>query len=320
MIEAPRTVDVAMATFHREDRLLGLMPLLLAQGETAASALGIEFDYRVVVVDNDPDGSARANATATGDPRVHYVVEPNPGVGNARNRALIEAAETDILVFIDDDEMPHADWLVKLLSTHLEYKSDVVAGPVYPILEEELDPWVKASRIYDDPHRSHLRTGEPITRAATNNMLLDLRTVRRLGVTFDHQFGMTGGEDSVFTQQLADAGAIMVWCAEAAADYWVPADRSGRKYILERSYNLGNSGVRAEVHLAKRGSDRVLTQAKWAVTCAGSVAKGAAQALFGRATASLATQAEGEMRAMGGLGGLAGLVGATVTPYGTTDA
>lgn len=320
MTDAFQSVDVAMATFHREDRLLNLMPLLLAQGEAAVSTLGIQFNYRVVVVDNDPEGSARDNATATGDPRVHYVVEPKPGVGNARNRALIEASKTDILAFIDDDEVPHANWLVELLATHLKFKADVVAGPVYPVLEVELDPWMKASRIYDGAQRAHLHTGEVITRAATNNVLLDLRTVRRFGITFDQQFGMTGGEDSVFTQQLSDAGAIMVWCAEATADYWVPAERADRKYSLERSYSLGNSGVRAEVHFAKPGSERMLRQVQWAVTCTGSVVKGAVQAVFGRATASLAIQAEGELRAMGGLGGLAGLVGAVVTPYGSTGA
>jgi len=308
-----------MATFHREERLLELMPLLLAQGETAADALGLEFDYRVLVVDNDPAGSARAAATTTGNPQVHYVVESNPGVANARNRALTEAAKTDILAFIDDDEVPHADWLTNLLSTHLEYGADLVAGPVYPILLEEPELWVKASGQYNEAHRSHLRTGEIITRAGTGNVLLDLRTVRRAGVSFDQRFGLTGGEDSVFTQQLADSGAKMVWCAEAVADHWVPAERATRTYVLERSYSLGNSGVRAEVYLASKGVDRVLTQVKWGVTCVGSVLKGATQALFGRATASLALQANGEMRAMGGLGGLAGLVGAIVTPYGTTN-
>lgn len=320
MTEAPKSVAVAMATFHREHLLPELMPLLLAQGETAAKALGVDFEYRVLVIDNDPAGGARAAATRNGDPRVHYVVEQNPGVGSARNRALAEAASTDLLAFIDDDEIPHIDWLAKLLTAHHQYNADMVAGPVHPLLEVEPDLWVKASGIYDEPDRSHLHSGDAITRAATNNLLLDLRTVRRLGVTFDQQFGMTGGEDSVFTQRLTNAGATMVWCAEAVADYRVPAERATREYSLERSYSLGNSGVRAEVYFAGKGKERVLTQAKWAVTCAGSVLKGTTQALFGRATASLATQAEGEMRAMVGLGGLAGLVGAIVTPYGTTHA
>ena len=320
MAEAPRTVDVAMATFHRVDSLAELVPLLLRQGETAKKALGIEFEYRVLVIDNDPAGSGEIAATATGDPRVHYVVEPNPGVTNARNRALAEAAHSDILAFIDDDEVPHVDWLAELLSTRARYGADVVAGPVYPILEKKLDPWVKASGIYDEPHRSHLRTGDAITRAGTGNMLLDLRTVRRLGVTFDQQFGMTGGEDSVFTQRLADAGATLVWCADAVADHRVPAERATRRYVLARSYSLGNSGVRAEVYLAKAGKDRLLTQLKWAATCSGSIVKGLAQALFGRARSSLAVRARGEMRAMGGMGGLAGLVGAVVTPYGTVNA
>lgn len=315
--EDVRSVDVAMATYHREGGLPELLPKLLAQGDTAMEALGIDFEFRVIVVDNDPAGSARSAVATVEDARIHYVVEPNPGVTNARNRALSEAADTDLLAFIDDDEIPHDDWLLRLLATRQEYGVDAVAGPVYPILEAEPETWVRASGSYDQPHRAHLKTGDPITRAGTGNMLLDLRTVRRLGVRFDERFGMSGGEDSVFTQRLADRGARMVWCAEAVADHIVPRERATRRYLLERNYSLGNSGVRAEVYLASPGRPRVMTQLKWAATCAGSVAKGGLQALIGRLGGSLKLRAAGELRLAGGLGGLAGLIGAIVTPYGS---
>lgn len=314
-----RSVDVAMATYHREDALPKLLPILLAQGGTAMDALGVTFTYRVVVVDNDPQGGARSVVAAVDDPRIYYVVEANPGVTNARNRALAEAADTDLLAFTDDDEIPHEDWLLRLLMARETYNADVVAGPVYPIVGNELEPWVEASGSFAQPHRAHLQTGDAITRAGTGNMLLDLRTVRRLGIRFDEQFGMTGGEDSVFTQRLADGGARMFWCAEAVADHRVPPERASRRYLLERNYSLGNSGVRAEVYLATAGRQRILTQLKWAVTCAGSVVKGVAQVVAGRSRGSLKLRAAGELRVAGGLGGLAGLIGAIVTPYGTAS-
>ncbi|MFT3888298.1 MAG: glycosyltransferase [Arachnia sp.] len=320
MTEAFASLDVAMATYHREDRLPELLPLLVAQGDAAMAAIGSTFRFRVIVVDNDPQGSAREVVTGMGDPRIHYVVETNPGVTNARNRALTEAHETDLLAFIDDDELPHEDWLAQLLLARERYGVDAVAGPVYPILESDPEPWVTASRCYAEPQRARLRTGEPIRRAGTGNMLLDLRTVRRLGVRFDQRFGMTGGEDSVFTQQLSDGGARMVWCAEAVADHRVPEERATRRYLLDRNYSLGNSGVRAEVFFAGSGKSRVLTQLKWGVTCLGSVVKGTLQTLWGRLRGSLATRAAGELRVAGGLGGLAGLVGAIVTPYGDAAA
>jgi len=108
------------------------------------------------------------------------VVESKSGVTHARNRALAEAADVDLLAFIDD-ELPHDDWLAKLLAAHLKYGADVVAGPVYPIFDGVLDRWVDASGVYDKPHRVHLNTGDPITRAGTGNMLLDLRTGLRPG-------------------------------------------------------------------------------------------------------------------------------------------
>lgn len=316
MADHPMTVDVAMATYHREHDLPELIPHLLAQGPNAVAETGLDFAFRVVIVDNDPLGGAREVVKAFGDPRIHYVVERNSGVTHARNRAMAEAPDTDLLAFIDDDEIPHSDWLAKLLQAHLDYRADVVAGPVYPIFDSGMDAWVKASGIYDQPHRAELRTGEAISRGGTGNMLLDLRTVRKLGVRFDERFGLTGGEDSVFTQQLSDRGARMVWCAEAVADHRVPASRANREYTLNRRYSLSNSGVRAEIYFSGTGPRRWATCAKWAVQCSGSVVKGSAQTLFARATGSLPERARGEIRTAGGLGGLAGLVGATVTPYG----
>lgn len=315
MVEAPKSVDIAMATYHRERDLPELLPKLLSQGDAAAAATGLDFAFRVVVVDNDPLGGARGVVEANGDPRLHYVVETNPGVTNARNRALAETAETDVLAFIDDDEIPHEDWLARLLTAHLEYSADVVAGPVYPIFDGPLDLWVDASGIYDEPHRAHLRTGDPIKRAGAGNLLLDLRVVRRLGITFDQRFGLTGGEDSFFTGQLANAGARMVWCAEAVADHRVPTARANRDYTLNRRLSLSNAGVRSDVLLARPGVARWGTRMKWLLTCAGAVARGSGQVLAGQVRKSLPMRAAGEIRVMGGIGGLAGSVGAAAKPY-----
>ena len=62
---------------------------------------------RFVVVDNDADESSRAVVTAAKLPwPVVYVVEPERGIPFARNRAVREAADSDFVVFIDDDEIP----------------------------------------------------------------------------------------------------------------------------------------------------------------------------------------------------------------------
>jgi GT2 family glycosyltransferase len=316
MSEDPSSIVVAMATFHRQAVLAELVPLLLAQGPAAAAATGVAFDYRVLIVDNDPAGSARDAVAAIEDPRVHYVVEPRPGVANARNRALAEARHTDILVFIDDDETPREDWLAKLLATHLEYAPDAVAGPVYPIYGGPVDVWTKTAGLYDQARRRHLRTGVVIERAGTGNLMLDLRTIRRLGLGFDDRFGLSGGEDSVFTGRLTQAGGRIVWCAEAVAEHQVPADRTNREHALQRCGSLANSGVRANVALAEPGIARARESLKWGVICGGSLAKGSVQSLVGWVRRSDSLRAAGDVRVAGGLGGLAGLIRVVAHPYG----
>jgi glycosyltransferase involved in cell wall biosynthesis len=318
-VDDPTSLVVAMATFHREHVLTDLMPRLLAQGPRAIEATGLAFDYQLLIVDNDPAGGARDVVAANRDPRVRYVVEPRPGVANARNRALAEAADKDLLVFIDDDETPHDDWLANLLTTYLEYAPDAVAGPVYPLFEGPVDVWTQTAGLYDQARRTRLRTGQVIPRAGTGNLMLDLRTIRRLGLRFDDRFGLSGGEDSVFTGQLTQAGGRIVWCAEARADHQVPADRTNREHSLQRCRSLANSGVRANIALAEPGRARVHESLKWGVTCSGSLVKGSAQALVGRLRGSDSMRAAGEVRAAGGLGGLAGLIRVTAHPYGRPE-
>jgi len=111
----PVRVAVAVVTFRRPADLAELLPRLLAQ---VAGPLSDEpgVRARVLVVDNDVvDGAGSAWPIV--EPHggaVQYELEPTPGIAAARNRALTAslAAGDDLLVFIDDDERPVADWPV----------------------------------------------------------------------------------------------------------------------------------------------------------------------------------------------------------------
>jgi glycosyltransferase involved in cell wall biosynthesis len=70
--------------------------------------------YEVVVVDNAPVSDAlRAvveGMSAEGASEFRYTVEPRPGLSWARNAGL-EAAKSDIIAFLDDDDEPDELWL-----------------------------------------------------------------------------------------------------------------------------------------------------------------------------------------------------------------
>lgn len=311
----PGIVAVGMATFRRSEYLRTLLPKVLVQHEQARELLGCDFDFRVIVVDNDPEGSGREAALSTGDPRVLYEIEPQAGISCARNRVLDMSTGVDILVFIDDDETPHHRWLGHLLSTKLEYGADAVSGPVYPVYEGPLDAWVTAGGNHQRPHRADLATGDALQRAATNNLLLDMAVVRQLGVRFDDRFRLTGGEDSFFTGQLTQRGAKLIWCAEAGVDDLVPGARANREFILRRRMGLSNAGARADLMLAQPGRARMIVRARCVCRGLAQIVKGVALATGGRATGSLARRSEGERLVFGGAGSVAAGVGISVTPY-----
>ena len=179
---------------------------------------------------------------------VAYEHEPTPGIPAARNRALDASAGDDLLVFIDDDERPGQTWLALLLETFVEHSAVAVVGSVRSVYEAAPSAWVQAGRFFE---RRRPPTGTSLSVAATNNLLLDLRVVRRLGLAFDRRMGLNGGDDTLFTRKLARHG-LMVWCDEAVVTDVVPAHRSTREWVVRRALRSGNSWSLTSVRLATR--------------------------------------------------------------------
>ncbi|MBB2923958.1 glycosyltransferase family 2 protein [Cellulomonas cellasea] len=302
---AALSVTVAVLTYLRPDDLREVLPTLVAQ------AAGLGPRARVLVVDNDPAGSARevVEALATG---ARYVHEPEPGIAHARNRALDEAAGDDLLVFVDDDERPCDGWLRLLVEQYLVDRPGAVVGPVVSEYVVEPDRWVRAGRFFD---RRRLATGTEVTLAATNNLLLDMHQVAAAGLRFDARFGLTGGSDTLFTHQAVARGLRMVWCDEAVVTDVVPASRVTRSWVLRRAYRSGNGWTRVSVLVAGSPAARLRTRASILAQGSVRVAAGAGQTALGVVTRSLAHEARGRRTLARGSGMLAGLVGHVYAEY-----
>lgn len=299
-------VTVAVLTYLRPDDLAEILPLLLHQARDVETAPvgGISYRAQVAVVDNDPAAGAAGLVRAT--PGLLYFHEPRPGIAHARNLALDAATESDLLVFIDDDERPRVGWLRALLTTRNETGAAVVAGRVVSEFDVAPDAWVQAGGFF---RRRSLLTGTPIDVAATNNLLLELRVIRSFGVRFDPRFGLTGGEDTLFTRALHARGVSMVWCNEAVVTDVVPADRVTRRAVLRRAMSMGTKLTRTDVELAIGPTQRILARLKGAGRgtvrlCAGGIAL-----LGGTVTHSLAWRARGTRTAARGLGMLTAAFG-----------
>lgn len=299
-------VVVAIATFRRPDLLARLLPAVVEQ----VTALGPH--HGVIVVDNDPQASARPVVAARPEPLVRYVHEPRPGIAAARNRALHEARDAAAIAFIDDDETPSPGWLDALVRAWRHYQCDAVAGPTVSVLDEPVPPWVRASPAFRRPARP---TGTVRVGAASGNLLLDLGTLRREGLTFSDAYGLTGGSDTLLTRTLSRRGGVIRWCQEAEVRETVPAARTDRRWVLRRNVRIGNAWSRIHLELADSRRERLTTRASLVARGTLRVARGTLQAGWGLLLGDLGRRAAGECHVAAGLGVLSGASGRVVTEY-----
>jgi glycosyltransferase involved in cell wall biosynthesis len=204
------------------------------------------FDIEFLVVDNDPDASARDVVSGASMPwRVEYMHEPRRGIPVARNKALQEALkrQADLLCFIDDDEYPDPLWLTTLVSTWQNSGAHLVGGPVEIVpVAAEASPWqrfVNASLSARMKHKNKATaaaaaSGRRFT-VVTNNWLGDLAYFAREGLVFDETLLLTGGEDTKFFAEARQRGARVAWAADAMVYESMPPQRLTLRYQMKRA-------------------------------------------------------------------------------------
>jgi succinoglycan biosynthesis protein ExoM len=220
---------IAIASYRRPEGLRRLLDSLVP----AVGSSGAE----ILVVDNDAEGSARDVAVGhLAAPT--YVVEPAPGIAEARNRALRHFSERHRgIIFVDDDEGVPASWL-KTLATYAEQTgADVVMGPVESVYPGPTPDWVRRGGFVQRPI---LTTGQELRWASTNNTLLFRDMWVRAGrPRFDPAFSVTGGSDADFFRGISKLGGRIFFCADALIFEDVPADRLSLRWLRRRAIRNG---------------------------------------------------------------------------------
>ena len=303
---------VGIPTYCRPEQIAAGLPMVLAEVRAVNEDPHTLIRARVVVIDNDAAGSAATTVDELNAAEVHYVVEPVPGISAARNRALDEAAGDDLLVFIDDDERPRPGWLGALVTTWRETGATGVMGRVVSHLADDLDPWVAAGDFF---WRPRMPTGTEIEVAATGNLLLDLRQVRAAGIRFDQRFGLSGGEDTLFSRQLVRSGARLVWCDESVTDDYVVTERLNRRWLVNRAWSHGNTFSAVELALAEGKAARQRLRLRLVARAALRVVGGTTRWLAGVGLRSQRHQARGSRTALRGAGMFAGALGHVYQEY-----
>ncbi len=202
------------------------------------------FAYSVTIVDNDVSQSAKEvvlDFQNDSSLRVTYCVEPEQNIALARNRAAAHATG-DFVAFIDDDEIPNEDWLLRLYGALIAFRADGVLGPVKPHFAVTPAEWALKAGIFDRPNSQDYQSGLVLhwSQTGTGNALIHRRVLDEVEGPFKQEFG-SGGEDVDFFRRAMDLGKVFVWCAEAVAYETVPAERTRISFQVRRALLRGRS-------------------------------------------------------------------------------
>jgi succinoglycan biosynthesis protein ExoM len=235
-------VYVAALTYRRPEDLTSLL------GGLAALGLPTSWDVRFLIVDNDPEGSARSivqSQHSRFSGRLHYVTEADPGIPAARNRALRMAKETaaELLCFLDDDEIPQADWLEVLIAHRTMSGAHLIGGPLRRTAPPGRLTWKQALMVKSLIARRSLAECGAAVRASssqpvpvyTSNWLCDIDAARKHDLWFDEKMRFSGGSDAAFYKEARAKGLKTSWCAEAIVSEPITHERLGIGYQFRRS-------------------------------------------------------------------------------------
>ena len=158
-------------------------------------------------------------------------------------------------------------------------------------------------------------TGSRIDVGGTGNLLMDMHQIRSNDLRFDVRFGVSGGEDTMFTRQMRQRGLEIVWCDEAIVLDALPASRATRRWVLMRVFRYGTSWSQTAIMVEPLMGRRVVLRLRLSAEGLARIGAGMAMWLAGVITRKLRWDARGLKGATRGAGMLMGAVGYSYQEY-----
>lgn len=239
------TLIVAFCTFKRADRLDKLVAALRAQH------CPISFDI-LAVNNSSPDNTLEVLGALQQQPgaALRVVTESAPGIVPARNRALSEALDHDILVFIDDDELPHPGFLDAAYDAIVNEGAQCVGGRI----EIDFSPDGRPTWLDDevagflgrlDHGNLPLWITDDATPIWSGNTAYAMQIFRdQSNLRFDPRYNreganVGGGEDAMMLRTLLAQSAKIRYRPDMAVLHSVDHWKLHRRYFLKLHYQAG---------------------------------------------------------------------------------
>ena len=282
---SPTTVALYVCTHQRNEMLRALVD---AAAESALRARHLA-SVAIVVVDDNPDGRARAvvadldTATAAAfELGVHYIHVGGRNIAAARNAGLEAALGlAEWIAVTDDDCTPSPGWISELLAVQQRYDCDAVAGPFVRTAPNDAPRWL-VEQPFLDFGEPDIDDGAETDYAGTGNSLWRSAFLRsHPDIRYQPSLGTLGGEDAVFARQAIAAGLTVRYASAAVVTSCEEAGRHTYRYRIRAQLWLGNTTSVTNLMLGSAGRPRLV--ARGVRRCAGALARPARRLLRGAA-------------------------------------
>jgi glycosyltransferase involved in cell wall biosynthesis len=178
---------------------------------------------------------------------VRIILESRLGLSNARNRGIMEA-DGSYVVFIDDDETPHEDWLVEYERAIRTLRPDALGGRIDVLFEQGDRPaWLQDELLGFLGQLSHGPEAMKLTEQGTpvfgGNFGFRKTVFDKIG-RFDDSLGRkgvvnAGGEDTEIYRRLIKAGMDVRWIPDAVIYHRIQAGKLRKSYFHELHFRQG---------------------------------------------------------------------------------
>ena len=235
----------AFCTYNRAHRLKKLVADMRAQ------ACRVPFEI-LAVNNNSTDNTAAvlAELARQPGPTMRWVLETVQGIVPARNRAIEESLDSDILVFIDDDEAPLPGLLQAVTDAILNEGADCVGGPILadygtyarpPWLDKELSGFLGAL----DHGDKSFWVNDSLTPVWSGNVAYRMERFRtNPDLRFDQRYnragvGIGGGEDVIMFQAFLERNFRIRYRPDMVITHSVDSWKLKRSYFLRAHFRAG---------------------------------------------------------------------------------
>jgi len=235
----------AFCTYNRANRLETLVAAMRAQD--------CPIPFEILAVDNNSsDGSLEILETSRLQPGspIRFVTEMEQGIVPARNRAIQEALDSDILVFIDDDELPQPGLLIAAYDAIVNEGAQCAGG----CISVDFTPHGRPRWLDDDllGFLAEVNYGntpfwirDDRTPIWTSNIAYNMQLFREnRNLRFDTRYNRAGndiggGEDGKMLRTLLANGVKIRYRPDMAVKHAVESWRLKRRYFLKLHFRAG---------------------------------------------------------------------------------